>query len=149
MEAIGLPLELITMLGSGLLSGVMSIWAQSIQSRRESHNMAMEALSAKATVIDQARRYGNKGFQFTRRAIALAAVLAIVVLPKLAVLVDPTIPVTVGWTEWDPGFLFFEGSNQVEWKVAHGLVITPLDTHLMSGIVGLYFGASIAQNASR
>jgi hypothetical protein len=35
----------------------------------------------------------------------------------------------------------------VEWKQLKGLVITPLDTHLVSAIVGLYFGASIVKNA--
>jgi len=28
-----------------------------------------------------------------------------------------------------------------------GLVITPLDTHLVSAITGLYFGASMVKNA--
>jgi hypothetical protein len=142
-----IPLELITMGASGLLSGLMTIWSQSMQSKQQAFENAIEGLKVKAGVIDQARRYGNKGFQFTRRTIALAAVGAIVVWPKVVPLFWPGITVTVGWTEWNPGFLFFEGSEATEWKTLTGLVLTPLDTHLMSAIVGLYFGASVVKNA--
>ena len=31
----GFPLELVTMLGSGLLSGVMAIWSQSMKAKQE------------------------------------------------------------------------------------------------------------------
>jgi len=30
-------------------------------------------------------------------------------------------------------------------KIHNGVVITPLDTHLMSAIVGLYFGGSLVK----
>jgi hypothetical protein len=30
-------------------------------------------------------------------------------------------------------------------KTFNGLIITPLDTHLMSAIVGLYFGGSLVK----
>jgi hypothetical protein len=143
----GLPLELITMLGSGLLGGIMSIWSQTLKARQQEHVLAMEALSTKAKVIEEARRYENSGFQFTRRIIALIAVCAIIVWPKVAPVLFPEVPVTVGWTEWKPGFLFFEGRDTINWRTIEGLVLTPLDTHLMSAIVGLYFGASITRNA--
>ena len=59
----------------------------------------------------------------------------------------PDLDVYVGYTQFNPGFLFLEGKEVVEWKQLKGLVITPLDTHLLSAIVGLYFGASIVKNA--
>jgi hypothetical protein len=60
----------------------------------------------------------------------------------------PELPVVVGWTEWNPGFLFItEGEEQTVWQSLKGLVITPLDTHLVSAIIGLYFGASMVKNA--
>jgi hypothetical protein len=44
--------------------------------------------------------------------------------------------------------LFFtEGKELIKWQSLKGLVITPLDTHLLSAIVGLYFGASMVKNA--
>ena len=144
----GIPLELITMLGSGLLSGLMTLWGQSQKAKQDAFNRAIEGLSAQSRATDMARRYENKGFQITRRIIALSAVGAIIVWPKVIAVFWPEIPVTVGYTEWNPGFLFFtEGTELVKWQAMKGLVITPLDTHLLSAIVGLYFGASVVKNA--
>jgi hypothetical protein len=144
---LGIPFELITMLGSGLLGGIMSLWSQSIKSKQAQHEMTISALSAQAGVHKEAREYAAPGFQFTRRIIAIAAVFAIIVWPKIVPVIWPEMSVMVGYTEWNPGFLFFEGTDEIKWQAAKGLVLTPLDTHLMSAIIGLYFGASIAKNA--
>ena len=144
----GIPFELITMLGSGLLSGVMTLWSPSQKAKQDAFNRAIEGLSAQSQATDLARRYENKGFQVTRRIIALSAVGAIIVWPKVIAVFWPEIPVTIGYTEWNPGFLFFtEGKELVKWQALKGLVITPLDTHLLSAIVGLYFGSSMVKNA--
>ena len=143
----GIPLELITMLGSGLLGGVMTLWSQSMKAKQEAFQRAIDGLAAQSEAYDKARRYENRGFQITRRIIALSAVGAIIVWPKVVPVFWPDLSVVVGWTEWNPGFLFFEGSEATEWKSLKGLVLTPLDTHLVSAIVGLYFGASMVRNA--
>ena len=144
----GIPLELMTMLGSGLLSGVLTLFSQSQRAKQDAFTRAIEGLSAQSKATDLARRYENKGFQITRRVIALSAVGAIIVWPKIIAVFWPEIPVTVGYTEWNPGFLFFtEGKELIKWQALRGLVITPLDTHLLSAIVGLYFGASVVKNA--
>ena len=95
--------------------------------------------------IDKARAFTDKGFQFTRRIIALSAVGAIIVWPKIApVFFDTTVILT--WTEFTRGFLFLiESKELVMDKEFNGLIITPLDTHLMSAIVGLYFGGSLVK----
>jgi len=144
----GIPLELITMLGSGLLSGLLTIWGQSQKAKQDAFQRAIDGLAAQSQATDMARRYENKGFQVTRRIIALAAVAAIIVWPKVVCVFWPDIAVTVGYTQWTPGFLFFtEGSEVIKWQSLKGLVLTPLDTHLVSAIVGLYFGASMVKNA--
>ena len=143
----GLPLELITMLGSGLLSGVMTLWGQSQKAKQDAFQRAIDGLAAQSEATDLARRYENKGFQVTRRIIALSAVFAVIVWPKVVAVFWPEVPVVVGYTEWNPGFLFFEGSEETTWQAVKGLVLTPLDTHLLSAIMGLYFGASMVKNA--
>ena len=144
----GIPLELMTMLGSGLLGGLMTIWGQSQKSKQDAFRRAIDGLAAQSKATDLARRYENKGFQITRRVIALSAVGAVIVWPKVGAVFWPSVAVTVGYTQWNPGFLFFEGTDDVVWQSLQGLVITPLDTHLLSAIVGLYFGASVVKNAS-
>ncbi len=143
----GLPVEMITMLGSSVLGGIMSIWSQSIKAKQDEQKMLLARADNQMKHISDARTYDNKGFQFTRRIIALTAIFAIVVLPKILPLIDPEAHVIVGYLEWNPGFLFFEGKDVMKWvPMAHrGIVITPLDTNLVSAIIGLYFGGSLVK----
>lgn len=147
MNFFGIPLELLTMLGSSVVGGLMTLWSQKIKSRQADHAMTIAALSKEGELVHQARTYDKPEFQFTRRLIALAATFAVIVWPKLVPVFWPEIAVTVGYTQWTPGFLFFSGTEEVRWQIASGLVLTPLDTHLMSSIIGLYFGASVVRNA--
>jgi len=141
----GLPVEMITMLGSSLLGGFMSIWGQSIKAKQAEQKMLLARGKFQMAEIDKARRYENTGFQWTRRIIALSAVFAIIVWPKIVpVFFDTSVWVT--WTEFSRGFLFLvEKKETVMDKEFFGVVITPLDTHLMSAIVGLYFGGSLVK----
>ena len=138
----GLPLELITMLFSTVLGGVMSIWGQSNKQRAEQQRALRGAVS-------QAREHGKKDkhFAWTRRIIALSAVFAIIVLPKLVAVWYPEVTVIVGYTEMNGGFWnwLFGPAESTMWVSARGFVITPLDTHIVSAIVGLYFGAGFTK----
>ena len=138
-------MELITFLGSTVLAAVLKIWGMKQQAKQEQHSMMMQALGAKMQERTEIRSVTDKGFTWTRRIIALSAVFSVIVLPKVAAVLFPYLPVTVGWTEWVPGFWpFVDGSDRLTWRVAQGLVITPLDTQLVSAIAGLYFGGSLA-----
>ena len=142
-----MPFEMITMLGSTVLGGVMSIWSQSIKAKQAEQKMLLQRADVQQKGFKEAREYENVGFQWTRRIIALTAIFAIVVLPKILPLISPDAHVIVGYTEWKPGFLFFEGKDVMQWvPMAHkGIVITPLDTNLVAAIIGLYFGGSLVK----
>ena len=142
-----MPFEMITMLGSTVLGGVMSIWSQSIKAKQAEQKMLIQRAEVQTEAFKEAREYENVGFQWTRLFIALTAVFAIVVLPKILPLVTPDAHVIVGYTEFKPGFLFLEGKDVMKWvPMAHkGIVITPLDTNLVSAIIGLYFGGSLVK----
>ena len=142
-----MPFEMITMLGSTVLGGLMSIWSQSIKAKQAEQKLLLQRAEVQTAAFKEAREYENVGFQWTRRIIALTAIFAIVVLPKILPLIDPQAQVIVGYTEWNPGFLFFEGKDVIKWvPMAHrGIVITPLDTNLVAAIVGLYFGGSLVK----
>ena len=145
----GLPLELITMLFSTILGGVMSIWGQSIKGRQAQNEMLMERANFKAKQVNRARDAGknDKHFAWTRRLIALSAVFSIIVLPKVVAVWYPEVTVYVGYTEVQGGFMnwLFGPDEAIQWKMAKGFVITPLDTHIVSAIVGLYFGAGFTK----
>lgn len=144
-----IPVEVITLLGSSLLGGLLSIWAKSMEAKREEHSRLMDKAGLRAKNVKGAREYEGKGYQFTRRTIALAAVFAVIVLPKIATLIWPELSVYYGYTEEvSEGFWVFSSTSNVTlWEPLKGLVITPIDTHLVSAITGLYFGASVVKNS--
>ena len=144
----GFPFEIITMLASTVLGGVMSVWAESRKAKAESQKLLITRgefdMKSKKQSLDHGLK--DKGFAWTRRIIALTSVFAIVLLPKLVAVYYPDVAVTVGYTNWNPGFMFFrEGREVFEWITFQGLVITQLDTNLVSAIIGMYFGGSLAK----
>ena len=145
----GIPLELITMLFSTILGGVMSIWGQSNKSKIEQNKMLLSRANFEAKQVNAARDAGKTDthFAWTRRLIALSAVFSIIVLPKIVAVWYPEVNVIVGYTEVQGGFTnwLFGPEEAIQWKSANGFVITPLDTHIVSAIIGLYFGAGFTK----
>ena len=141
----GLPVEMITMLGSSVLGGAMTLWGQSIKAKQQQQVMIMERAKFQMSAIEKARTHNDKGFQWPRRVIALIAVFFIIVWPKIVpVIFDVSVFLT--WTELSRGFLFLiEQKEMLVDREFAGVVITPMDTHLMSAIVGLYFGGSLVK----
>ena len=139
----GLPVEMITMLGSSVLGGVMSIWGQSIKAKQAEQKMLLARGKFQMDAIEKARKYENEGFQWTRRIIALTAVFFIIVWPKIVpVFFDVSVFLT--WTEFSRGFLFLiEQKEMLVDRQFAGVVITPMDTPLMASSIGLYFGGSL------
>ena len=137
------------MLFSTVLGGVMSIWGQSMKNKQEQNKMMLANAQFNADQVNRARDAGktDKHFAWTRRLIALSAVFAIIVLPKMVAVFYPDVSVIVGYTEVEGGFMnwLFGGGDVVKWQSAQGFVITPLDTHIVSAIVGLYFGAGFTK----
>jgi len=111
--------------------------------------MLMERANFRKQAVADARNAGkdDKHFAWTRRLIALSAVFSIIVLPKLVAVWYPEVSVYVGYTEATGGFWnwMFGPEDAIQWKMAKGFVITPLDTHIVSAIVGLYFGAGFTK----
>ena len=139
----GMPFEIITMLGSTLLSGFMGIWSQSLKAKQQEQKMLIARAGVQIDAVKDAREYDNKGFQWTRRVIAITTIFAVIVLPKLVAIYYPDILVSVGYTQFKPGFFFIPEKEVLKWISLEGLVITPLDTNLVAAITGLYFGGSL------
>ena len=142
-----MPFEMITMLGSTVLGGVMSIWSQSIKAKQAEQKILFARADVKQKVFKEDREYANEGFQWTRIIIALTAVFAIVLLPKLMPIFQPDVSVIVGYLEFKPGFFFLPEKEIMKWVTlsSNSVVITPLDTNLVAAIIGLYFGGSLVK----
>ena len=108
----GLPVEMLTMLGSSLLGGMMTIWGQKAKERANQQKMLLARGKFQMDEINKAREFDNKGFQWTRRIIALTAVFFIIAFPKL-VPVFTDVNVVLTWTEFEPGFWFLIDKKEV------------------------------------
>jgi len=127
----------------------MSIWGQSNKSKAEQNKMLLARANFQAEQVNAARDAGktDSHFAWTRRLIALSAVFSIIVLPKVVAVWYPEVNVIVGYTEVQGGFTnwLFGPEEAIKWITAKGFVITPLDTHIVSAIIGLYFGAGFTK----
>ena len=143
----GFPFEIITMLASTVLGGLMSVWAESRKAKAEAQKLLIARGEFEMKARKQSIEAGqaDKGFAWTRRIIALTSIFAIVLFPKLVAVYYPDVAVTIGYTNWNPGGLFRVGREVFEWITFQGLVITQLDTNLVSAIIGMYFGGSLAK----
>ncbi len=145
---------------SVIIAGISTIggWLFKLIAKKMEDNRALEeaklrALNAEAVVVDEARKYENQGFQFTRRFIAIALTLCVVALPYLAVLwYQWMYPIDIvagqmypsvwfGYEVIDKGFWPFTSDiTTTNWKEFKGLVITPWHTEMFAMVMGLYFG---------
>ena len=153
----GIPLELITLLGSTLIGGLLKIWGMKSKFKAQKDQATLSGLNAQAKIQKEAREYENKGFQWTRRFIAISATVSIVVLPILIPAVIsflpvgiPYFPITFGYTELQGGFWpFTESKEIIKWyDIEQGILITPFHTHMMAAINGMYFGGSLVGSRS-
>ena len=142
-----IPMELLSILASTVLGGVLSIMSQRAKDKANEQKMLLQRASFQSEQFDKAREVQDPFTKNTRRWIALLCVVAIIVLPKLAPFIDPTMPIFVGYVETvAQGFwIFGSDTDMTQWKPLSGLVITPLDTHVVSSIIGLYFGGSLVR----
>ena len=141
-----IPMELMSMLGSTVLGGVMSIMAQKGQAQAEREKMLMARAEFAGKQTDAARAVSDPHTKHTRRWIALMCVLSIIVVPITApIFVD--IPVYMGYTETvSQGWWIFASDYDVtQWKPMTGIVIGPLQSHTIFSIIGLYFGGSLTR----
>lgn len=140
------PAEIITLLGSTIVGSIISMVGAKQKLQAELHSRMMGTAKMVAKNQKQAREYKNAGFQWTRRIIAITVVLAVIVLPKVLAIFYPWMSISYGWTAFHPGVLFMPDESVLEWQAVRGLVITPLDTQMVSAIIGLYFGGSLASH---
>jgi len=150
----GFPFEVVTMVGSAAFSGLMSMWSMSIKSKAAQQSALIQSANASANFTQAAREHGLREprFAVTRQIIALTAVFFIIAFPKIYPIVVlwmglPYEGMVYGWTEFNPSWLpWGSGKEVLVWKEVYGLAITPMDTHLLSAIIGFYFGQSIARH---
>jgi len=139
-----IPFEIITMLGSSLLTGVLSIWSQKSKDNADQQRYLMQRAEIERASVDDARKDNNQYQSTTRRWMALLSVIFIICLPKIAVFLDPSVQVHLMYLEQvKEGWWIFGSTEEVTtFKGISGIVITTADTHFLAAISGFYFGSA-------
>ena len=141
-----IPMELISMLGSTVLGGVMSIMAQKGQAEAERQKMLMQRANFAAKQTDKARDVKDAHTKHTRRWIALMCVFSIIVVPIVApIFTDVNVAYQI-MTEADSGWwIFGEVYETSYFEAGNTVYITNLQSHTIFSIIGLYFGGSLTR----
>jgi hypothetical protein len=138
----GLPMEIITMLGSTLGGAVMRIWSQSNADKAEQWKMALEAGRENELSRSAAREWNTPHANWTRRFLVvsfMAMAMFIIVSPLLGQTTQVPIISTEGFK-----LLFLDFTKEVtEYIQLEGVVTPEWLSHAIMAVVGLYFGSSI------
>ena len=141
-----IPMELISMLGSTVLGGIMSIMAQKGQAEAEKQKMLMQRAGFAAKQTDKARDVKDAHTKHTRRWIALMCVFSIIVVPIIAPIFTDVNVIYQIVTEADSGWWIFGSSYETSvWKEGNSIFITSLQSHTIFSNIGLYFGGSLTR----
>jgi len=140
-------------LGSMVFSWIAKLIAMKMQGNKELREAELKALNAKAQVTRDAREFDNRGFQFTRRFIAITLTICVIVLPFVMPMWQQWLypidiinsgmatPVWFGYNEVNAGFWpFTSDETTTVWREFRGLVITPWHTDMFAWVMGMYFG---------
>lgn len=131
-------LETVTLVGSTLVGAVIQLMARSQQNKRDMWSALARHNDLQVKEIQNAR--SNHAGDWVRHVIALLTVFCVIALPKLVILFMPGTLVTVSYTQFNPGSIFSASGDIIKFITTEGVLISPLDTEIMSAIVGLYFG---------
>lgn len=144
---------------STVVTGVLKLMFARSQMNKELREMELQALNARAKINKEVREYENKGFQYTRRFIAILTTICVIAIPFFAVLwYQWMYPIDIiagqmypsvwfGWNEVKSGFWPFTSDSTVTvWREFKGLVITPWHTDMFAWIMGMYFGTRFDVN---
>ena len=138
----GIPMEVITMLGSTVGGAFMRVWSQSNADKAEQWKMALEAGRENELSKSAAREWSTPHANWTRKFLVVSF-MTMAMFIIAAPLLGQTTQVPIISTE---GFklLFLDFTKDVTQYVQLEGVVTPeWLSHAIMAVVGLYFGSSI------
>lgn len=141
----GLPLEAITMMGSTVLGGVMTMWGQAAKDKQDQFEMMMKRNGQIEEGVQNARQMQNPNAAWIRRFIVVVSLLGGLGIVFLAPLLGHSTFVPVEVTEGFK-FLFLDFQNTVtEYKELYGFVTPDWLPFAITNIIGFYFGSAAMQ----
>jgi hypothetical protein len=140
--------EVMNLLGSSLLGGIMQVIGSKAKAQQEQMKMLMMKGEFAEKSRDKVRSMGDPNFfAMTRRIIALTCIFSIILLPMLAGIFEVPIYIQVENHTGSDWFLFSSESTMNEWKEIRGIPFLEMHKNVVISIIGLYMGSSISKNS--
>ena len=146
-----IPTEVITMLGSSVLGGVMKLMRNSQKANQENMKMAIERMAAVSGAADKAaERDKFAGGPIVRRIIVCCTMIVFLfptIHPLFQYWIGSEIPVHIAYYEEGRQILGLFGSlsDKMKYIKLDGIVVLPEFRHIIAAILGFYFGSSSAK----
>ena len=141
----GLPMEAVTMLGSTLLGGVMTMWGQAAKDKQDQFEMMMKRNGQIEEGVQNARQMQNPNAAWIRRFIVVVSLLGGLGIVFLAPILGHSTFVPVEVNEGFK-FLFLDFSNTVtKYIEMQGFVTPDWLPFAITNIIGFYFGSAAMQ----
>ena len=131
-------MEVLTFIGTYVLKAFQNYTVDKSEQRK----MELELMLRTQNVVTETRQAHstNKLLAITAAVLAMTGFFAVVLLPKLIFLFQPDVNVIYAYLE-TKNYLFSSGLSKMMFKAVNGVLISPIDTHLVAAISGLYFGS--------
>ena len=129
-----MTLELISMVGGGLMGFVFRFIAAQQEAQAESFKLAMQA---QGVADDSADRAAGRGGVWVRRLLSLSVIFALIFAPFILALVGLPTFVESESAAWDIFGIFTGG-----WHEISGYLILPEVRTAMLAVVGFYLGSA-------
>lgn len=141
----GLPIEAISMIGSTLLGGVMTMWGQAAKDKQDQFKMMMQQNKQIEDSFQSARENKDPFAAWTRRIIALTMIFGSLAIIFAAPMMEAITNVPVERQEGFK-FLFIDTTKTViDYVQLEGFVVPEWLHVVVLNIVGFYFGSAAMQ----
>jgi hypothetical protein len=140
----GLTPEVITLLGSTVIGGVLKIWGMKQQSQAARDKQLMDAYTAQTLATSAARNdvEQHEGLSWARKVVIIMVTFSVFLLPLIAA-VCYNIPINYIYEETIKGGIFSHTRTVMTAIRVEGVAILPYMVQTMLSISGVLFGSWI------
>lgn len=142
-----ISLELISLVGGGVLGAVIKLMAQNAADRQSLFENLIKKAQIEDTLNDNAaKRSQGKSGEWTRRLIIIFVLFGVILAPFILTLLQ--LPTIVQVTNPVRNLLFFEWGGKTNFYELYGYLITPEIRQSLLALIGFYFGVSAGKRSN-
>ena len=136
-------------IGTFLITAIIKIWAAKSEANARAMEAAITRYRAEAEERKAIRAISNFGFSFTRRVLAIGVVGSVVIVPLVAPVFDPFIPISIcsqASTGTEVLFGLFSYDNaKLACTNTNGIQVMPFHVDMVFMVLGFYLGDRVTK----